>query len=60
MRCRRSDSTFYGTGGTCRKGVQDESKLVKELSARFPTLAGDLTKLSKRINSLPDKEKKYI
>jgi hypothetical protein len=40
-RCRRPDGTFYGTGGECRKGTQDESR--EEVDDRLLLKAGVLS-----------------
>lgn len=45
-RCERPDGTFYGTGGTCRLGVQADPKPQEEKKTRGAreTLAAELSK----------------
>jgi hypothetical protein len=45
-RCERSDGTAYGTGGTCRKGVEAEKKETSavRLSPQQEAVRGQITK----------------
>lgn len=60
MRCRRDNNTFYGTGGTCRKGVQDEYGWVGEFAERFPSLKSSLQSLKNRVEALQGDEKEVF
>ena len=61
MRCQRKDGTFYGTGGQCRIGVQNEEReWFDRESKRWPQHTEALEKLAEKVAGLPDDQRKTI
>lgn len=61
MRCVRSDGSHYGTGGKCRKGIQDEERAwLEPKSKQFPELAGKFEALAEKVADLdPELRKSF-
>ena len=59
MRCQRPDGTYYGTGGTCRKGtkVAAEDWREKFKGRGGPELQAEIKKMSEELEKLPEDER---
>jgi hypothetical protein len=61
MRCERKDGTFYGTGGKCRLGVQNEEReWFDRESKRWPQHSKKLEELAEKVSALPEEQRKII
>jgi len=61
MRCERKDGTFYGTGGKCRLGVQNEEReWFDRESKRWPQHSKKLEELAEKVSNLPEEQRKII